>query len=269
MRLLHYVLASPGSLPPFPSEWGAPPIPPPGAGNACFSALWSDIGPSYYETCGPTLKHPGWKLNNPIETIWTTDTTTKCTSDVRWLSEQDCIELWKQDTHYFRECLTSNQLLDGSSIRCTFLPDNGLAAFQLRRAKFFLPGLPRIPIPEKWGVIILGVSHPTYATWITDIRPLPAALLITRIRATTDTFPMLLSAIMVAAKENSATTVEVWNLEQHLVKTAQGLNGMTGERAEHLPALAWYGPGDDEDVQWLFNEKCVFKCSVYFGTELA
>ena len=39
MRLLHYVLASPRSLPSLPSEWGAPPVPSPGVGNACFSAL--------------------------------------------------------------------------------------------------------------------------------------------------------------------------------------------------------------------------------------
>ena len=53
---------------------------------------------------------------------------------------------------------------------------------------------------------------------------------------------------MVAAKENAAPSIEVWNLEQHLVDKARELNGITCERAEHLPALAWYGTGDVEDV---------------------
>ncbi|KAF8524162.1 hypothetical protein JB92DRAFT_2806591 [Gautieria morchelliformis] len=270
LRLLHYVLASPGSLPPFPLEWGLPPVPPPGVQNACFSVLWSDIGPTYYETCGPSLEHRGWKLTGPVGTIWTTDPAATHPSDVRWLSEQDCVELWKQDALYLKECLMSSQLRGESSIRCTFLPDNGVAAFQLRRARFFLPALPDIPVPEKWGVIIPGVSPPTYATWITDIRPLPVALLITRIRASAETFPALLSAIMVAAKENAAATVEVWNLEQHLVEIAHKSNGITAQRAaEHLPALAWYGSGIADDVQWLFNEKCVLSNhSLYFDVNL-
>lgn len=255
MRLLHYVLASPGLLPPFPPEWGAPPAPPPGTGNACFSALWSDIGSTYYEACGPTLDHLGWKVKEPIATVWKTDSTAKAAGDVRWLSEEDCVKLWRHDTHYIRDQLAGYQSPDELFIRCTFLPDNGVAAFQMRRSKFFLPGLPSVPIPEKWGVIIPGLSQPTYATWTTDIRPLPVALLITRIRASAETLPMLLSAIMVAATGNGAATVEVWNLEQHLLETAHELSGLTAQRDEHLSALAWYGSGNIDDIRWCFNQK--------------
>ncbi|KAF8579921.1 hypothetical protein K439DRAFT_1648335 [Ramaria rubella] len=254
MRLLHYVLAIPGSLPSFPLEWGSPPIPPPGAGNAYFSCLWSDIGPAFYEDCGPNPTRVGWKVKDPIETVWMTDINVQLPNDVRWLFEDDCIELWRQDSEYIKERL-ADRSTDSSFIRCTFLSDHGMAAYQLRRAKFFLPGSPTVTTPQRWGVTIAGTNQPTYATWIIDIRPLPVALLITRIRATPETLPVLLSAIMKAAKENNAATVEVWNLEQQLLETAFKLGGNTRQRAEHLPSLAWYGAGDIDEVEWCFNEK--------------
>jgi len=168
------------------------------------------------------------------------------------LSEQECIELWKEDTKYIKQRLIDHQ---SSFTRCTFLPDCGLAAFQIRRVKFFLPGSSSVPVPNKWGVVIPGTSSPTYATWITDIRPLPAALVVTRIRASLETFPVLLSAIMEAANENETATVEVWNLEHDLVETAHQLGGNTGQRIEHLPSLAWYGLEGLDNVKWLCNEK--------------
>jgi LYC1 GNAT-like C-terminal domain len=72
--------------------------------------------------------------------------------------------------------------------------------------------------------------------------------------------------MMVVAKENAAETVEVWNSGQHLVEIAQKSNGITGQRAEHLPALAWYrsGNGNDDDVQLHFNEKYVFPTIALF-----
>jgi hypothetical protein len=254
MRLLHRVLASPDSLPPFPPEWGEPPVPPSGAGNARFSVLWSDIGVVYYETCGPTRDRVGWKVIDPITTIWLTDVNVQHQDEVQWLSEQNCLQLWEQDAQYLKERLIERPP-NTSSTRCTFLPNRGLAAFQLRRTNFFLPGLPSVPVPKKWGVIIPGANPPTYATWITDIRPLPVALVLTRIRASPEMFPVLLTAIMEAAKENEAATVEMWNLEQHLLETAHKLGGSTGPRIEHLPALAWYGPEKLGDVQLLFNER--------------
>jgi LYC1 GNAT-like C-terminal domain len=106
-------------------------------------------------------------------------------------------------------------------------------------------------------VIIPGASQPTYATWIIDVCCLPVAQLTTRIRASVETFPVLLSAIMVAAIEDGAASVEVWNLEPHLMEIIHKLNETTGQRPDHLPSLVWYGSGNADDVQWLFNEKCV------------
>ncbi|KAK8850684.1 hypothetical protein IAR55_004604 [Kwoniella newhampshirensis] len=50
LRMLHYVIAPPTLLPPFPSHWGtAPDIG--GFRDAAFSVLYSGVGDKYYATC--------------------------------------------------------------------------------------------------------------------------------------------------------------------------------------------------------------------------
>jgi hypothetical protein len=79
LRLLHYQIASPTILPPFPTQWGAPPpaltpeqreqIP-----NAIGSILWSDVGSTFYSKCTIGLDNPGWVVTDEecLELVWKT-----------------------------------------------------------------------------------------------------------------------------------------------------------------------------------------------------
>jgi len=118
---------------------------------------------------------------------------------------------------------------------CSFLSSSEVGAFQIRRVNFFLRGPPDIVRPNSWGVEIPGTKESTYATWITDIRPLPVVLVITRIRATGDpeTFGMLLSAVMEAAEENRCSSVEIWNLDPIFESGAKKLGGSNVWRENH------------------------------------
>jgi len=254
MRLLHYVLASSEALPPFPPEWGGPP--PAAPANilpGSFSALYSDIGPNFYQLCGPGGSRAGWTVRGHSQTVWQTRLFERRTDQLRWLSIEDCIRVWHDDAIYVKQQVACKSQNRGS---CAFLPSAGVAAFQIRRAIFLFPGL---PVPQKWGVQIEGLSEPTYATWITNsTAPQHVALLVTRIRATPNTFSLLLSAIMEAATENKCGFVEIWSLDPALSDEAQKLGGVEVEREHNLPSLAWYGLGDPDKVEFMFNERFAY-----------
>ncbi|KAK0217946.1 hypothetical protein IW262DRAFT_1104795 [Armillaria fumosa] len=71
MRLLHWVLAPPSSLPSiFPGAWGLPPERPSWLAHGHFSALWSDVG-HFYGSCGPSgIGADGWVVRDAISTVW-------------------------------------------------------------------------------------------------------------------------------------------------------------------------------------------------------
>lgn len=107
LQLIHYLIASPDLLPPFPEAWG--PKPDVGPKNAAFSVLYSGIGDKFYASCrqgeGSTSKD-GW-IRQPVTTR-TWDITGIETEDTpagwEWLGvddltgvETDAAEsLWKQ-----------------------------------------------------------------------------------------------------------------------------------------------------------------------------
>jgi hypothetical protein len=73
MRLLHYVLAPPEYLPPFPAEWGAPPAVQ-GFRDGRFSVLYSALGEKYYAECrkgAGTDSQLGWVRQKATLRTWT------------------------------------------------------------------------------------------------------------------------------------------------------------------------------------------------------
>lgn len=261
MRLLHYILAPANSLGTFPEEWGSPPLQPAGLGNASFSALWSVVGSSFYENLGPGTSPLGWKAKEHINTVWQYREMEEDLSQVQWLSEDDCARLWEEDALYMEEQFTRMNKENPHQTSCLFLSNNGLAAFQIRRVKFFLPGLPHLPVPMKWGVKLPNdVGSPeAYATWITDVNYIgyttDAPLMITRMRADERTFPVILTAAMKAAKENGCRVVGIWSLESGLREIAKRLGGEEVQDARCVTSVAWYGSESVSDVKILFNER--------------
>ena len=77
LKLLHYVLASPAVLPPFPEEWGSPPILSDServlVPFAIGSTAWSDVGADLYAQCTVGRDIPGWVVDaeHQHELIWT------------------------------------------------------------------------------------------------------------------------------------------------------------------------------------------------------
>lgn len=265
MSLLHWVLAPRADLPQFPQRWGPPPPEVAGCGNARFSALYSDIGPDFYKLCGPDEDSLGWVVREPVGTVWQVpeDVSTieflDSTLPVEWLDEEGCKAIWEQDVQLMREDMKKT-----SSARTlfTFLPNEGTGPFLQRRAVFFLYNQQR-PIPSKWGVILhpngaelSDKDHsPTFATWTLEVDPGATTLILTRLRATRDTFPQLLANVLLAARECDMDRVDVWNLPKDLEDLAHLLKGKTEARDEHLNAFKWYGKERSEDVEWLYNEK--------------
>lgn len=72
LQLLHYVLAPPSRLPPFPSEWGSPPEAK-GFQDAEFSFLHSGIDGSFYTRCtqgSGAAARDGWVPKPPHTRLW-------------------------------------------------------------------------------------------------------------------------------------------------------------------------------------------------------
>lgn len=265
MRLLHWVLAPRDLLPNFPENWGIPPPIHPGCGDGLFSALYSDIGDQFYRNAGPDEMTDGWIVRDPKGTIWDVAKDLPSLSSVsvpvsglsvHWLDEDGCKELWKKDTELMKTDLSADS---SKSALFTFLPDAGVGAFLVRRTLFFLPGWTSHKVPSKWGVKIEKSDGnnviPTFATFTIDVIPPPSTLIVTRLRATEETFPLLVACLLQAASECDVEKVEIWNLPKPMEDIAHSLNGNTETRKEHLNAFKWYGPERSEDIEWLFNEK--------------
>ncbi|KAJ7630421.1 hypothetical protein FB45DRAFT_915444 [Roridomyces roridus] len=251
MRLLHWVLADPSLLPSseFPAAWGAPPPPVPGARNGYFSALWSDVG-HFYNACGPFsgTSPEGWVVKSTRTTVWEVDSITQTpesTVEWTWLDDSGVSELWQHDASILRSAMSTSD-----SLSCTFLPDNGVAAYQHKRLDSFINRL-ETP-PQTWGVS--AANRAAYATWIIDPRPpAPRTLIVTRLYAEPQIFAELLGRIVDLARKYDVKHIEIWNMPAELEAFSTGAK--TFDREEHLPALKWYGKESEEAVSWKFNER--------------
>ncbi|KAH7914630.1 hypothetical protein BJ138DRAFT_1143546 [Hygrophoropsis aurantiaca] len=268
MSLLHWVLAprtSEFNLGDFPQAWGQPPPEVKLAGDGYFSVLYSDVGAEFYNNSGPVgNKGGGWEVKEAISTVWQVPPLTETTVDVEgawsWLKDSDLEQVWKEEVDFLKADLAKSAV---SQTTVSFLTDEGVAAFQSTRALF---GREDEVSMDIWGVRMDTLESPgdskaptaTYATWSVDARPLPATLIVTRLRASDQTFPALLQKIQEAARKSGITRVETWNLPGDLQKIAAKWDGKTFERNEHLPAIRWYGKGATQDIVWAFNEKSVF-----------
>lgn len=258
MRLLHYVLTDPQNLPPFPPEWGAPPQIPEGCGNAIASALYSDVGP-FYGACGPSTSsvptQQSWNVTDPFGTIWDVpdDIPEDVDVHVEWVDTEALLEsLCLEDEAIIHKEL-ANEAKD-DKVLFSFLPARGVTAFQHHRSGFYAPAASNgVRLGVRLRLRNTNAQSLQFATWVIDPdhNP-PTNLVITRLRSDPTSFPKLLHAIFKVASDNRLKRVEVWNLDPQLADSAMKLGGVTELRSLHLPALAWYGPGE---VEWRHNEK--------------
>lgn len=248
------------ALPAFPPKWGEAPPERPGYNNAQFSVLYSDIGPTFYASAGASEDSEGWIVRDPTSTILNIvpkpvgiSTSTRVAQST-WLTEKECEAVLDRDASEMRASFPSNS----KPISFTFLPNEGVALFQVRRTLFFSPGQHYADkVPDKWGVQIMIEGQLHFAMWTFDVRPPPPTLIVTRLRATKETFPEILTHMHKAARENDMERIEFWNLPKELEEVAIEYGARTEVRDEHLNAFKWYGPGKNEDIYWAHNEKLV------------
>lgn len=244
MRLLHWVLAPPSSprLDVFPEAWGERPTPVPGFHNGKFSVLYSDVGPEFYASCSPTLDtdQRGWVVRNPLSTTWKVDASVAPKSKAKWLTIQMVSDVFEAESRRMKAELKAGEY--------TFLPNNGVGLFlALRTIQARSDEDPVWPL-SVWGV---ALDDETFATWTVDLDVPEPALLLTRIRATEETFPELFSHIQAfASKFDKLKIIEGWNVPKRLQAGA-----MTKERDDHLPSVIWYGDDTGLGMTWVWNEK--------------
>lgn len=295
MKLLHWVLAPQHALPaPFPDAWGPPPERVDHfVGDAQFSVLYSDIGKSFYRQCGPDGGETGWLERDSIATVLELSGGQPKRSHEhlldgrKWnpLSEDDVKLLYEHEAHRMKATIAQiAKTLPSSHVVFTFLPNEGVGAFNIQRTMTFTTDMrPRLPT-SIWGTILLpsnsvnvtDVSSESeehvFATWTLDVQTSPRAMVVTRFCADPATLPALLDALVEAAQTENIDTIEFWGLPEKLKHAAED-NGWTSiDRPEHLSAFKWYGPEREDNVIWSFNEKSAISsesCITHVLTTLA
>jgi hypothetical protein len=255
MHLLHFVLIPRSDLPPFPTaQWGEPPKVPPGYGFGIASALYSDVGANFYTKCGPGIgeeaEKKAWITQDAVGTTWNAlDSGSGGEKEVEWIGSDHMEAIWEVDAAIMKAQMESAEHRAATKTSFSFLPNAGVAQFLYERNKNFVPSTWKA---DKWGARVHR-GKTAFATWSLDPgRTGPSTLIITRLRAEPETFPLLLDAAKAVARELELEQVEVWSLPSDLKEIGERLGGVMRARDDHLPALAWFGKGD---VQWCWNEK--------------
>ncbi|KAG8710529.1 hypothetical protein FRC11_004428, partial [Ceratobasidium sp. 423] len=244
LTLLHHALA--------PNVYSTPGVNidiPPAVYPAAFSVLYSDVG-TYYERCGPLPGEIGWKVQNPISTIWQLSDTlpllsgrTDSPTEIQ-LSQEEVVTLLSSDVPDWD---TLPRIPDTTYV--AFSPSALPNTHLMTRAS--IHPLHNSSSDVFWGARIVSNGH--FITWAFDYGA-PRTLVITRINADSSTLPVLLLAAFRAGEVQGCVQVEVWNLSEELSEEAERLGGTTHERSSHLPAIKWYGPEPAKTVVWIRNE---------------
>jgi hypothetical protein len=270
MRLLHWVLANSEyrASRTFPTwVWGAPPVVPHHAGNARWSVLYSDVGNTFYATCGMDEKLAGgWEVYGAEDTSWEVEMTNAYGEQgVKWesLDLAALTHIWTLDTSLIAADVAAYARQSGRT-SFAFLPDQGVAAMQVHRT--LNPATGELPA-ETWGIQMRSEGSSssdagmtpaalTYASWTLELHgPGPKTLVVTRWRIpSAHLLGGLLGQLIAAARNAGATRIEIWNVPESLREESARLGGVTAIRAEHLPSFRWYG---QESVDWVFNERYV------------
>ncbi|EJD43713.1 hypothetical protein AURDEDRAFT_125582 [Auricularia subglabra TFB-10046 SS5] len=255
MQILHYVLARPELLPPFPAAWGAAPNQfPEGHKFGIASVLYSAIGADFYRKCGPTDDTDGWKLASPVTTKWDVskakevfDKSGAPNMSTTILGIDDLDPLWTQDGNLMR-----SELAPSTTATVTFPPWRGVGAALARRNALIF-SLRGKEVTE-WGARLSGESEGlAFVTWTPDLVH-PENLGFTRIRASSpEQFRALLYSAVQTASANGHTIIDTWNLPGHLLGVAAEYGGQTERRPDQFDSIAWYGPGDS--VEWVNDER--------------
>ncbi|CAE6467572.1 unnamed protein product [Rhizoctonia solani] len=221
------------------------------------SVLYSSVG-DYYARCVPSEGETGWTLQNSFVTTWPLSaiqipSPEEAFPPVEFLPESDAVAALSSDDSNIPTDLLKLQKNDPTKAYFAFVPTAPLNAQPVMISKLS-PGSPSDP---SWGAKITGTSD--FMTWVFFRQP-DLRLVVTRLRASTDSFPVLLRAAVRAAQYTKSEHIEIWNVPEHLKEMAQATGGETTERPDNISAFKWYGQKsqsklDNSDVIWALNER--------------
>ncbi|KAG8720280.1 hypothetical protein FRC11_003200 [Ceratobasidium sp. 423] len=221
------------------------------------STLYSDVG-NFYARCIPMEGESGWSLQRTFITTWSLagtniPPTPKNSPPIELLSESDVTMTLDSDDSNIPGDLLELQRKDPTKTYFAFVPTAPLNDYSVTISKFFLGGL---SVPS-WGVKILGGND--FMTWVPFSQP-RLQLVVTRLRATVDSFPVLLNAALQVAQEAKYEGIEIFNVPEHLREIARVTGGETTERLNCLSAFKWYGQQPNSktvsaEVFWALDER--------------
>ena len=266
LKLLHYCIGDQAHLPPFPSAWGSPPslseeerrvVP---AGIA--SALYSDVGSTFYERCTIGQDLPGWVMREEEnqEVVWQVQPPTEGKKwDWLYLADvQEDSELAKRLQKHTLAGMTSS---DGTRTLCandattpmllSSIPTRCLDS----RSSDWIYKRNEEPI----GVRLPSAdgSDPAIVLFTWSTRFIIPGLLVTHISGLgPDQLPDALEAMDAVVHQAGMKEGRAWGVDPAtpLVQKWKDLPGrktQVGRRAEvegHLLCVAWYGDAADRGV---------------------
>jgi hypothetical protein len=263
LRLLHYVLAEPSRLPPFPTEeWGpAPPALPEHIAkrvpNGIGSILWSDVGYKFYEKCTVGLDRPGWMVHKEqcSEVVWKILPPSEQDEEAykwEWIYQEDIPALSEEMRAIGIEDL-KRRTADGT----VYAPDptsRGLLDWIQVRGPWLSHAQPKTP-NQPFGLrTTTRESKDSIVLFAPYAENIGKRLLITLVHnVDPDQLPSLLAKLDAQGAEAGRAEGWVWglDLDSELVKAWKALPGretIAGGRKEidgHLLGVAWYGAEED------------------------
>jgi hypothetical protein len=262
LKLLHYCLADPAHLPPFPAGWGKPPVLSPSEREhlpyAIASMLWSDVGLTFYEKCTIGRDLPGWvtKAEENQEVVWKLQPP-KADKEWDWLYAKNILEDAEILQKVQKAALARLEQVKGETGYLTDPSSEWLLAHVANRCLDIRP--PDWPLKreeEPVGVRIKAKDGAQEAivvfSWSEQVIG-PRVLLLHAANLTADLIPEALEAMDVIGARAGRTEGWAFGPSQDDVFTRvlsdmpeRGVrNGRRAEIDGHLLAVAWYGDQEE------------------------
>lgn len=222
--------------------------------DAPLSVLYSDVG-DFYARAKRTHDDPkravGWKIVGQYSVVWQIDLKLPETSNaqpVKLLSELDLTSICSRDVE-----LVKSEFSEITGPAFAILPTVEQARWLIARCKHHasVPGqrehLPPIKI---WGVQLGEPTDPDWAFAYWTYSLIKGDMQILRLRCSnTQQLVSLLREAQKVGKKYGMKEISAWSVNPKLL---EGTGWQSFKRKGSLPALAWYGEGDEP--RWLYNE---------------
>lgn len=222
-----------------------------------LSVLYSDVG-DFYARAKRAHDDPkravGWKIMGQDSVIWQLDQEipeTPNSQQVQLLSETDLARICSKDVE-----LVTSEVSAVAGPAFAILPTVEQPLWLIARCKHHasVPELiskrQHLPPLEIWGVQLGRPNDPdwAFAYWTFSLNK--GDMQILRLRcANTQQLISLLHEAQKVGRKYGMKEISAWSIDPQLLK---GTGWQSIQREGSLPALAWYGEG--EEPRWLYNE---------------